>query len=84
MVEHRTVTAIVASSNLVNPPNFWGRSTKAVRLIVDQEGAGSIPVYPALISGRMPLGVHLENVRVSTFFVALRNFGECRLGVHLD
>ncbi|MDQ4120338.1 MAG: hypothetical protein M3209_02675 [Acidobacteriota bacterium] len=30
----------------------------------------------------MPLGLHLENVRVSTFFVALRNFVECWLGVH--
>lgn len=53
MAEHRTVNAVVASSNLVSPPNFFSlkilrHGVREVRdLVVNQADDGSSPFHAA-------------------------------------
>lgn len=56
MAEHRTVNAVVASSNLVSPPNFFSlkilrHGVREVRdLVVNQADDGSSPFHAAKFS----------------------------------
>ncbi len=46
------IADLIKQFSIRNSQSKWGRSTKAVRLIVDQEGASSSLVYPANVKAK--------------------------------